>query len=113
MKKLSLLLFMVTLLTSAFAQKQAQYEKVAAKNHATWVDICELTDQQSKDLLVVLTEKQKEMYEAKMTHKTDKTAFKAKAKEINKSYGSKLKSIVGEDNMKKMLEYRKSQKNKG
>jgi len=101
---------MVTLLTSAFAQKQAQYEKVAAKNHATWVEVCELTDQQSKDLLVVLTEKQKEMYESKMANKSDMEKFKALAKEINKSYVPKFKAIVGEENMTKMAEYRKSQK---
>jgi len=106
-------LFMLALLfvcIVASAQKQEPYAKVAEKNHKAWSEVCELSEQQESELLVVLTSKQKEMYTIKIENKDNIEQTKALGKEVVQKYSKEIKDIVGADNVQKMNEYRKANK---
>ncbi|TLX71842.1 hypothetical protein E9993_19885 [Labilibacter sediminis] len=112
MKKSLLVLFTVLLSVSAFSQKKQQYELTAEKVVKTWVEVCDLDVETEKALLPIMVEKQKETFEARNTHKGDKEAFKEAEKAIGKKYYIQIKEVVGQDNVKKMGEHWKAQRNK-
>lgn len=109
MKQLMILVLAV-MTVSLSAQNADKYEKIAAKQTAQWTEVCELTNEQSSAMLVVITAKVKEIGEAKELHASDEEALKAAKKEIHKKYGPQIKEIVGQENMKKMQAYLKQQR---
>lgn len=107
MKQLLILMFAIL---SLGVQAQDKSEKMAKKQAAKWVEVCEITAEQEAKLVVVLTAKAKDLAEAKSLKETDPAAAKEAKKTINKKYSPQVKEIVGADNVAKMKEYQKQQK---
>ncbi|TLX74351.1 hypothetical protein E9993_12740 [Labilibacter sediminis] len=108
--KTVVLFFSLMLVTSiAFGQKEKQYQIVANNNYIVWVENCDLSDVQKKELKTLLTDKQKALYDNRRTYKKDKAKAKELAPGIKKEYDHKIMELVGADNMVKMNEYFKSQ----
>ncbi|MBK3517503.1 hypothetical protein [Carboxylicivirga marina] len=106
-----LMLALLFICIAANAQNKEPYVKVAEKNLKTWVEVCDLDDQQQKDLLVVVTKKQKELHTIKFENKDNKEQAKALGKEVTKKYSKEIKDIVGAENIQKMnAYYRKANK---
>lgn len=95
---------------TVMAQKQQKHERIAEKLTAQWVEVCSLSADQESKLIVVLTAKVKEISEARELNGKGTEAFKAKRKEIAKRYNPQIKDIVGKENMQKMKEHKKQQK---
>lgn len=111
MKKIALLFFVAIMALPSIAQKKAQYEKTAEKLVVTWDEVCSLSDEQTNALLPVMVDKQKELFENRVANKDNKAALKEGEKSIGKKYQAQIKAIVGEENIKKMNEHWKAQKN--
>jgi len=105
-----LIFTLVCFTMTTMAQKQQKHEKVAIKQTAEWSEVCELSDDQESKLLVVLTAKMEELFALKELHADDAEKLNAAKKEIHRNYFPKIKEVVGEENMKKMKEYKKQQK---
>lgn len=109
MKQLLVFVLAVFTLTLS-AQNKPKHEKVAAKQIAQWVEVCGLSADQEAKLSPVLTAMMKEMIAAKETDVNNKEQLKTARKEIHKKFRPQIKEIVGEENMIKMKEHRKQQK---
>lgn len=100
MKNIIILTFLFVAI-AVNAQKKEPYVKVAEKNLRTWVEVCELNEQQQGDLLLVLTNKQKEMYTIKKENKGNQESIKSLGKEVTKKYSKEIKEIVGAEIFRK------------
>lgn len=100
-----LMLALLFICIAANAQNKEPYVKLAEKNLKTWVEVCDLDDQQQKDLLVVVTNKQKELHTIKKENKGNQERIKSLGKEVHQKYSKEIKDIVGAENIQKMKAY--------
>ncbi|TLX74317.1 hypothetical protein E9993_12565 [Labilibacter sediminis] len=112
MKKYTLLLLVIIMALPVMAQKKSNYEKTAEKVVSTWVEVCDLSQEQSNALLPVMVEKQKELSEVRKKYEGKAATIQSANREIGKKYHKKIVAVVGSENVQKMNEYWKAQQNK-
>ncbi|TLX74326.1 hypothetical protein E9993_12610 [Labilibacter sediminis] len=108
LKKLLVFVIVGLLSINVFSQIQHKYKRVE-NNYNKYLTVCDLTEVQKKDLLVVLNDRHEAFADFKNEHKKDKESLRNYAAELKKVYSPKVKAIIGEENMKKMESHRGSQ----
>lgn len=113
MKNLVLTVLIVLLCLPALAQdkksnKAKKYKKVE-NIYPAYLEICELDEDQKKDLYELLTMRQDDLSACKKEYKVKGEKPNEALELIRKSYLVKIEELIGKDNMDKMKEYKSSQ----
>ena len=108
MKNLLLIVLAVLFCMPVLAEGNKKYKKVK-QIYPVYLEICKLSEEQKTDLYDLLIQRQDELDKCKKEYKARGEKANDALTVIRNDYLSKMEELIGEENMKKMREYKSSQ----